>query len=37
MKFDELIIGDEFKTKSLTLTKEEIMSFAKEYDHNIYI
>lgn len=32
MKFDEFSIGQVFKTNSLQVTKEEIMSFAKEFD-----
>ena len=32
MKFDEFTIGQEFQTKSLKLTKEDIMRFAGEFD-----
>lgn len=32
MKFDEFTIGLVFKTNSSTLTKEDIMSFASEFD-----
>ncbi|MEB2277765.1 Acyl dehydratase [Priestia megaterium] len=32
MKLDEFTIGQVFETKSLKLTKEDIMRFAKEFD-----
>ncbi|WP_138420745.1 MaoC family dehydratase [Aquibacillus sediminis] len=32
MKLNEFTIGQEFKTKSIELTKETIMKFAEEYD-----
>lgn len=32
MKLDEFAIGQEFKTKSIQLTKETIMEFAREFD-----
>ena len=32
MKLDEFTIGQTFKTKTLELTKEEIMKFAGEFD-----
>ncbi|OLQ46661.1 hypothetical protein BHT94_11965 [Bacillus licheniformis] len=32
MKLDEFTIGQVFKTKSLTLTKDDIMRFAGEFD-----
>ncbi|MFE0563799.1 MaoC family dehydratase [Priestia megaterium] len=32
MKLDEFTIGQVFETKSLKLTKEDIMKFAKEFD-----
>ena len=32
MKLDEFTIGQVFETKSLTLTKEDIMRFAREFD-----
>jgi len=31
MKLDEFTIGQVFKTKSLTLTKDDIMRFASEF------
>ena len=32
MKFDEFTIGQVFETKSIKLTKDDIMSFAGEFD-----
>ena len=32
MKFNEFFVGQVFNTKSILLTKENIMTFAAEYD-----